>query len=89
MFSPPRVILPEEGGRIRARALSNVDLPQALGPRIAVIRPAGISRFTSRSTGTAPYPAETPSRRRAGPTYAVRRGGSSVMLGGEVLRGSR
>ena len=50
MSFPSSSTLPRRGAITRASARSAVDLPQALGPMMAVTEPSGIVRSRSRAT---------------------------------------
>ncbi len=57
MSAPSSSTEPAAIGNSRASDFSSVDLPQALGPTSAVIRPASTATERPSMTGLLPYPA--------------------------------
>src|SRR5690348_5283937 len=73
----PRKTFPDVTRRMPTRAFNSVLLPAPFGPMTATISPRPTASETSRMTGTAPYPAVTPSARRVGSGRATTAGSLS------------
>ena len=84
---PATSIVPDTGRSCRPRARRMVDLPQPLAPIRTVVRPAGMSRSRSRTTGSAPYPSVSPRTRNAGVGPSSREVGPGVSWDVAVSRG--